>query len=387
MRHVMMSSTYDVIVIGAGAMGSSACFHLALRGARVLGLEQFGIPNSLGSSYGESRMIRLCYYEHPHYVPLLQRAYELWHELEGRSGQKLLHITGGLYMGQAGSEFINGTLRAATEYNLPHHRLSSGEISKQFSQFQLPEDYSGVFEPNAGFLLPERVIATHAELALRHGGELRGHERVLEWKRDGSGFVVRTSASLYRSSSLVICGGAWSGQLLANLGIDLVVTRQVLGWVWPKAPDRFALGVLPVWAIDHSDGTQHYGFPMLSGAQSSRPGFKIAHHFHGPPTTADAIDRVPGPSDEDDFRPILQRFIPEADGPLLSMLVCMYTNTPDSHFIIDTHPQEQGVIIASGFSGHGFKFASVVGEILADLAISGRTQHPIEFLSLRRFKR
>jgi sarcosine oxidase len=380
-----MSNTFDVIVIGVGAMGSSACLHLARRGVNVLGLEQFGIPHSLGSSHGETRMIRLCYYEHPDYVPLLHRAYELWHDLEQESGEKLLHMTGGIYIGQERSEFIDGILRSAQQHGLPHERLDQDELRRRYPQFVAPPDHIGVFEPNAGFLLPERVVATNAALAMSRGAELHGHEPALDWTAGADGVSVRTAHGVYSAGKLIICGGTWSERIVGDLGVKLVVTRQVLGWVWPRTPSMFALGTLPVWAIENSDGSQHYGFPMLHPHISARPGFKIAHHFQGTPTTPQSIDRIAQPEDEQDFRPTLQRSIPEADGPLLSMAVCMYTNSPDSQFIIDRHPAHANVTIACGFSGHGFKFGSVVGEVLADLALDGHSKHPIDFLRLSRF--
>ena len=380
-----MTDRFDVIVVGVGAMGSAACLHLAKRGVRVLGLEQFAIPHSMGSSHGDSRMIRLCYYEHPDYVPLLRRAYELWAELERDAGAKLLHITGGLYMGPPQSEFISGTLRAAREHRLPHEKLDRGQIRERFPQFHVPDDHIGVFEPNAGLLMPERVIGACVELALRHGATIRAQEPVLDWQCDSSAVRVRTTKATYSADRIVFCGGVWSAKLLGEIGVPLVVTRQPVGWVWPKRPELFAIGTLPVWGINNPDGSLHYGFPMLPGAESGRPGLKIAHHFHGAPTTPDTINRMPQPEDEADFRPVLQRFLPDADGPLLSMAICMYTVTPDSHFIIDTHPRHERAIIACGFSGHGFKFASVIGEVLADLALHGRTKLPIEFLGLKRF--
>ena len=410
-----MLRSFDVIVIGVGAMGSSACWHLGRRGARVLGLEQFDIPNSMGSSHGESRMIRLCYYEHPDYVPLLRRAYELWRELESRSGKSLLHLTGGLYMGPATSEFMTGTLRAAREHDLPHDMLDLDAIGARFPQFRLRRDDIGVFEPNAGVLLPEAVISAQAELALRSGAEIHARETVREWSADDRSVTVRTDRGHYAADRLVICGGAWSAGLINHGGVlplderagteargvlplderagteargaaalPLTVTRQTLAWVWPPRPELFELGRLPVWAIGHGDGTLHYGFPMLKGG-ASRPGFKIAHHAHGPATDPDRIERETGPDDLAPIRQAIRDFVPDADGPLLSMRVCMYTSTPDGHFIIDCHPLHQRVSIACGFSGHGFKFASVVGEILADLAMHGRTSHPIGFLGLSRF--
>ena len=374
-------SHYDVIVIGVGAMGSSACYQLARRGMRVLGLEQFDIPHALGSSHGQSRMIRLAYYEHPDYVPLLKRAYELWHELEAISGQALLHITGGVYIGPREGEVVAGSLGAARQHGLAHEVLDHRELGRRFSQFQVPENYVALFEPQAGFLLPERTVGAYAEAALRASAELHGREPVIDWSANERKVTVRTPRGTYHADKLVLCGGAWSGRLLTDLGVHLKVTRQVLGWVWPKEPDLFALGRLPVWAIDRLDGTIYYGFPMMS----DMPGLKIAHHGPGSITDPDRVARDPLPGDEETFRPVLRNMIPAADGPLLSMKVCLYTNSPDHHFIIDRHPLHDRVTIACGFSGHGFKFASVVGEILADYTISGATALPAGFLGLRRF--
>ena len=373
---------FDAIIIGVGAMGSAACYQLARRGVRVLGLEQFDIPHALGSSHGSSRMIRLAYYEHPDYVPLLLRAYELWDELEEVSGQKLLHLTGGLYMGPRAGEIVGGSLKSAVEHRLPHELLDRDELRRRFPQFIVPEDWSALHEPRAGFLLPERVIAAYAGAALRVGAELHGREPVLEWKTDMHGATVRTPRGEYHADQLVFCGGPWTGKLLGDLHSGLTVTRQVLAWVWPKEPEQFALGRLPCWAIDHLDGTIHYGFPMTDDT----PGLKIAHHSPATVVDPDRIARDPQPGDEETFRPILRRMIPAGDGPLLSLKVCMYTNSPDSHFIIDRHPEYDRVTLACGFSGHGFKFASVIGEILADLAIYQTTKQPVGFLQMSRLK-
>jgi len=380
-----MKNRYDVIVVGVGAMGAAACFHLARRHRRVLGLEQFGIPHALGSSHGDSRMIRLCYYEHPDYVPLLKRAYALWAQLEQESGAKLLFKTGGIYMGRPDREIIAQTLRAAKTHSLPHEYLDRSQLADRYPQFAVPDDHVGIYEPEAGFLLPESVIAAHARAALGHGADLRTYEPLIEWTAHADHVVARTSKATYVADRIIFCGGPWSQRLLGEIGVRLDVTRQILGWVWPKRPELFAMGALPVWAIDATGGSIHYGFPMLNDAQSGRPGFKVAHHARGTLTTPDTIDRTPQPDDERGFRDVLERYIPQANGPLLSMAVCMYTNSPDSHFIIDRHPASQRAILACGFSGHGFKFASVVGEILADLAELGTTPHPIGFLGLNRF--
>ena len=374
-------SGFDVIVVGVGAMGSAACYQLAKRGARVLGLEQFDIPNALGSSHGQSRMIRMAYYEHPDYVPLLRRAYELWEEQEVESGQKLLYLTGGIYIGPPEGEIVAGSLRSAQQYNLPHEFLDRKELRHRFGQFHVDESWVALYEPQAGFLVPERVISAYAQAALREGAEIHGHEQVISWKSDGRGVSVTTNIGEYRADKLVFCGGPWSSCLIRDLGMELVVTRQVLAWVWPRQPKQFALGEFPVFAVDCLDGTLHYGFPM----SEDYPGFKVAHHAPGAVTDPDFVTRGQKPGDQQTFRPFLQKILPDANGPLLSMKICLYTNSPDHHFIIDRHPKYERVTIACGFSGHGFKFSSVVGEIIADLALKGQTALPAQFLQLRRF--
>jgi sarcosine oxidase len=377
-----MSQRFDVIVVGVGAMGSSACWQLARRGARVLGLEQFDIPNTRGSSHGFSRMIRMAYYEHPDYVPLLRRAYELWRELERASGQSLLHVTGGIYLGPPEGGLISGSLRSAREHGLEHELLDRAALARRYPQFHVPDDWVGLHETMAGWLPPERVVAAFTNEAMKAGSELHGHEPVRGWSSDGSGVTVGTDRGEYRADRVIFCGGPWTGRLLSDLGVRLTVTRQVMAWVWPRDPAGFQPGRLPVWAIDNPDGTIHYGFPM----QPDNPGFKLAHHGPADATDPDEVIRTPLPGDERTVRPALARFLPDADGPLLALRICLYTNSPDHHFIIDRHPTHDRITIACGFSGHGFKFASVVGEVLADLASKGSTDLPARFLGLARFR-
>lgn len=373
-------SGYDVIVVGVGAMGSSACYHLAKRGVNVLGLEQFDIPHARGSSHGQSRMIRMAYYEHPDYVPLLRRAYALWDEIERETGQKLLHVTGGIYMGPPDGEVVAGSLQSARQHGLAHELLDYAALRKRFPQFTVPESWQGLYEGRAGFLLPERTVATYAEAALRRAAELHGHEAVLAWRATDGGVGVKTTRGEYEAERLLFCGGPWSAKLLNDLGVPLVVTRQVLGWVWPKTPELFGMGCLPVWAIEKPGGL-YYGFPMMPDS----PGFKLAEHAFGTPTDPDRVARDVTAEDEKTFRPALRQYIPDADGPTLAVRTCLYTHSPDHHFIIDRHPHHERVTVACGFSGHGFKFASVVGEVLADLATTGATALPAAFLGLGRF--
>jgi sarcosine oxidase len=376
-----MQDHFDVIVVGVGGMGSATCYHLARRGVRVLGLEQFDIPHTRGSSHGYSRMIRTAYYEHPNYVPLLQRAFKLWKQLEDESLLKILHVTGGLYIGKPEGEIVGGSLASSRQHGLSYELHTHRELQTLYPQFHLPDDFVGLFEYQAGFLVPELAIGAHVDLAMRHGATIHGNEPVIGWSSDDRGVTVTTARQTYHADQLVFASGAWTDKLITDLGIKLLVTRQVMGWVQPKRRDYFQFGVLPVWAIDNADGTLHYGFPLTPES----PGLKVAHHGPGPATDPDTIDRTPYPDDEQSFRAAIQKHLPDADGPLMSMRICMYTNSPDHHFILDRHPHHPRATIACGFSGHGFKFATVIGEALADLAMHGRSELPIEFLGLSRF--
>jgi sarcosine oxidase len=376
-----MNASYDVIVVGVGAMGSSACWHLAQGGLRVLGLERFDIPNTMGSSHGQSRAIRLAYYEHPDYVPLLRRAYALWDALEAEAGEKILYRIGGLYLSPPDGQVVAGSALAAKQHGVEHELLDIAEVHRRFDAFGIPENWSALYEPEAGFLLPERAISAFAAAATKLGAELHPRELVLRWSADTHGITVDTDHATYHADRLILCCGAWTSRIAGELGIPLTVTRQVMGWVAPRDPSRFELGAFPIWNIEKLDGTLYYGFPLFDG-----PGLKLAHHGRQTPADPDRVERSPLPGDEETFRPALRDYLPAGDGPLLEMRVCLYTNSPDHHFIIDRHPHFPRVTLACGFSGHGFKFASVIGEVLSQISLTGRSTLPMEFLSIRRFK-
>lgn len=384
----------DVIIIGLGAMGSAAAAHVARRGRRVLGIEQFALGHARGSSHGRSRMIRTAYYEHPDYVPLLRRAYELWRQTEAAAGRPLLHVTGGVYIGPPDSEAVNGAARSAAEHRLDHETLDRAALAARFPRFAVPDDHRALFEPLAGYLVPEDAIEAHLHLARRAGADLHEHERVLSYRADGARVRIRTDRAEYEADRVIFACGAWATRVVRDLGVEVRATRQVLGWVTPTNPEPFAPGACPVWAIDCPRGDSrrgvraglYYGFPLDAGASGTDGrGFKIARHAIGAETDPDTNDFSPRPDDEADFRPALRAFMPDADGPLAQMRICMYENSPDGHFIVDRHPRTPNVLVACGFSGHGFKFASVIGEVLADLAIDGATRHPVGFLGLSRF--
>ena len=371
---------FDVIVVGVGGMGSAATCHLAQRGARVLGLEQFGIPHDLGSSHGQTRIIRQAYYEHPSYVPLLLRAYELWQALETAVDEQLLFITGILNIGASGTFNFEGAWRSAQDHDLPHEVLSADEVNRRYPACRLPEEMRALYEPLGGFLPPERCIVAHVEQAMAAGAEVHGHEAVTDWQPDGDGVRVTTTRDTYSADRLVLTAGAWLGRILADLRLPLRVERQVLGWFQPQEPELFQVGRLPVIGLVGDEGyaycTPVYGVP----------GFKIGkYHHRSEAVDPNAVNRTFDAEDEELLRAFLRRYFPLADGPTMQLKVCMFTNTPDEHFIIDRHPEWSQVYLASACSGHGFKMTSVVGEIMADLALDGVTKHDIDLFRLARF--
>ena len=385
-------STYDVIVVGIGSMGSAACYHLAKRGLRVLGLEQFDVPHERGSHHGHSRMIRRSYFEHPDYVPLLRRAYQLWDELEEVEGssqseaKRLFHRTGGLYLGPPDGAVVPGALQAAREHGLSHELLDRAELARRFPAFRAPVGFSAFYEVEAGFLVPELAVAAHARQAIACGAEIRTREEILDWETKTLGVSVRTGMGRYEAAHLVVTAGAWSGSLLRDLEVELTVTRQVLAWFDAQGDrESLALGNFPCWFIESDPPYGHYGFPMLDSGQR---GLKIGLHKPGAQIAPDALGSSGAEAtneETDSLREILGTCIPDGVGPLLVTQTCLYTNSADDHFIIGPHPSRENLTFAAGFSGHGFKFSSVMGEVLADLASEGTTRHPIEFLSPRRF--
>ena len=375
------NGTYDVIVVGVGGMGSAAVYELASRGLRVLGLERFDIPNDFGSSHGVSRIIRLAYFEHSSYVPLLRRSYERWRELEAASGEQLLHVVGSLDTGPENGEVVNGSLRSCAEHGLPHEPLTRAEVTRRFPGCRLPEGWMGVYQPDGGFLLSERCIVNHAFAALERGADVRAREAVLEWRSNGDGVRVETARGSYEAGSLVFSAGAWTGPLLPSLDDLLTPERQVMGWFQPLRPELFAPDALPVVIGEFEEGN-YYSFPVFGV-----PGFKIGKFHHlNEATTAEDLDRNCRDEDEAALRQAVARYFPDANGPTMALRACMFTNSPDEHFIIDALPGAPNVFFAAGFSGHGFKFCSVVGEIMADLATQGETAHDISLLRLDRFR-
>jgi sarcosine oxidase len=367
----MSDHIHDAIVAGLGAHGSAAAYQLAKRGQDVLGFDRFARGHTLASFGGLSRIIRLSYYEHSSYVPLLKRAWDLWRELERESGETLLTQTGGLYIGPPDGELVAGSLNSARTHHLAHEVLDNAELRRRYPVFDVEREWVGVLDAQAGWLAPERSVETHLRQAERHGATVRFGEPIERWERDGDGVVVTSGQGRYRARRLVIAAGAWLSRLLPQLAPHLWVERNVLFWFEPRG-ELEAFSKLPVYIVQDSD-RNYYGFPY-----DADHGLKMAGLHFGDRVDPDTVDREPSDTDEERVRAWLRRRMPVANGERRRAQVCLYTNSPDGHFIID---RDGPVTYASACSGHGFKFASAVGEILADLAISGRSSLDIGFLS------
>ncbi len=372
----MTEERFDVIVVGVGGMGSAAVYHLARRGQRVLGLERFDIPHQHGSSHGITRLIRMAYYEDPAYVPLVQRACELWHELEATAGRQLIYTTGSI---DSGPEIFEGALACCRAHGLAHEVLDATEVARRWPAYRLPADTMALFQPDGGVLACEACIVAHVEAAHAHGGVVHARERVLGWEPTSGGVRVTTERGRYVAERIVVTAGAWTSSLLDLPPGLLVPERQVLGWLQPHRLELFQLERFPIYNLSVEEG-RYYGAGILHV-----PGFKVGRYHHlEEQIDPDALSTEIVPADEAILRGFVERYFPLGAGPTMAMKVCMFTNTPDEHFVLDVHPDGSEAVIGAGFSGHGFKFCSVVGEILADLALEGITPHDIAFLRLGR---
>jgi sarcosine oxidase len=364
-------SGFDVIVVGLGGMGSAAAAHASARGKRVLGIEQFQPAHDRGSSHGRSRVIRLAYFEHPAYVPLLRRAYELWRRLESATGRRLLQITGGLMIGHPGSDVVSGSLRSARDHQLEHKMLDAAAIHQRYPALTPATDVVALYERDAGIVFPEEAIRAHLDMAVDNGGRVHFDEQVHDWRVLPSGAIeVQTSRGRYDTDRLILAPGPWAAGLFKLDWLSLEVEPQQLHWIEPRGgAAAFAADRFPIYIWDLGNGVQFYGFPADDEGRVKVAFFR---------------SRVKG---EDAIREALRPCLPAlADGVLVETVHCKYTLTRDQHFVIGLHPEVPSVVIASPCSGHGYKFASVIGEVLADLALEGTTRHSIELFSPLRFK-
>jgi sarcosine oxidase len=379
-----MSST---IVVGLGAMGSATALHLAQRGQRVLGFDQFTPPHSHGSSHGQTRIIRKAYWEDSRYVPLLLRAYELWRRLEVDSGQSLIHITGGLMIGRADGDLVARSAASAERFELQHEMLSAAEIRRRYPAFRIDDDWVALWEKDAGYLCPEACVEQQLQHAALAGAELHFDEPVMEWNAlPGGGVAVRTTRGRYAADRLVITAGPWAPQILRELHLPLRVTRQVVYWFAPTGSiELFRRERMPIYIREMEKGQPMlYGFP-LTGVETE--GVKVGLHGSNDFCSPETVDRTVSADEERVLRERLADAVPLLAGRLLHAETCLYTMTPDEHFVVDTHPEFAQVTLAAGFSGHGFKFASVLGEVVADLATGVKPAYDLGLFSLQRFER
>jgi sarcosine oxidase len=372
--------TVDVAVIGLGATGSAALHHLARRGLRVVGIEQFTPGHDRGSSHGETRIIRLGYFEHPSYVPLVRAAIPLWRALERESGKALLQVTGILEMGAPDGTLVAGTLRSAQTHGLRHEVLDAASVEQRFPAFRLPPHFVGIFQPEGGILAAEPAIEAQLAVAVAAGADVRTNETVRTIEPTASGVRIVTDRGILAAGQAVVAAGPWIKQLLPQLSVPIRVTRQVVGWFAPTEATLFARERCPVFLIENDAGI-FYGFPA-----GAKPGVKFAKHHHDNETMDPSVDPRPiGDADEAMLRAALATHVPAANGALLDAQTCRYTMTRDGDFILDRLPGAPAIIVASPCSGHGFKFAPVIGQILADLATRGTTRHDISRFRLARF--
>jgi sarcosine oxidase len=377
-----MSNRYGAIVIGVGGMGSATAYHLARSGVETLGLERYDVPHEMGSSHGITRIIRKAQYEHPSYVPLVRRAYDRWRELEARTGRELLYVTGGIDAGPPDSRIVEGSRRSCETHDIDYELLTGSEVNDRFPGYDLPPDDRAVYQADGGFLVPEQCIIAHVEAAQAEGAEIRAREPVADFTPLSDGGVrVTTSKGTYEADELVVTAGAWAGKLLPELKSRFEPERQVLGWFQPTEPELFDASNFPVFVHDTGEG-HYYGFP-----RHDVPGFKFGKFNHlSESVDPDTMDRSPRPEDETLLRSYARRYFPDGAGPTMRLATCLFTNTPDEHFVLDTLPDHPQVTVGAGFSGHGFKFASAIGEVLADLAVSGETDLDIDLFGLDRFE-
>jgi sarcosine oxidase len=370
----------DVLVVGLGVMGGAVTHHLARRGLGVIGLDRFRVPHAQGSSHGESRNFRQASYESPAYVPLALRAFELWRELEAGADRPLLRLTGRVMLGRPEGSVLRGALAAASDHGLPVEVLAAGEVRRRYPPLRPTDDMIGVFEARAGMLFAEACVEAQLDAARRQGADLRFEERVIEWRPRGAGVEVMTSAGRYAAGHLVLAAGGWLPDLMPALRLE--VERQVLLWFEPReraeelTPERF-----PTYLWELSPDLSIYDVPLWGD------GLKMARHHGGEICTMETVRRTVDDRDVEPVRRALEPYLPAAFGRFLRGRVCVYTNTPDRHFLIDRHPEHQAVIVVSPCSGHGFKYAPAIGEAVAQLLVDGESPQDLSPFQLGRLRR
>jgi sarcosine oxidase len=373
--------TFDVAVLGVGGIGSAACYHLARTGLRVVGIEQFSIPHSRGSSHGVTRILREGLHENETYVPLVRRALELWRELEKASGTQLFYQTGSLDIGLPESSIVVGSLNSCQRWSILHETFAASELRRRYPVLRIYDEMVAVFQPKSGFVLAEGSITAHVNGACDHGAEIHGHEKMIDWEANRAGYTIQTTHDRYEVGQIVFTVGAWASKV-TGLSVQVRPERAVLGWFQPKEnAARFGVGSLPVWIIDSPDGGHFYGLPVFG-----IPGFKLGRLSRN----LDEVDPdlpllEPDSRDEQDLRQFLEKHFPDANGSLLSMQTAFFEHSPDRHFIIGELPDFPGAWVIAGLSGHGFKYASALGELAKDLLVQRKSGYDLSPFRLDRF--
>jgi sarcosine oxidase len=373
--------TFDVAVLGVGGIGSAACYHLARTGLRVVGIEQFSIPHSRGSSHGVTRILREGLHENETYVPLVRRALELWRELEKASGTQLFYQTGSLDIGLPESSIVVGSLNSCQRWSILHETFAASELRRRYPVLRIYDEMVAVFQPKSGFVLAEGSITAHVNGACDHGAEIHGHEKMIDWEANRAGYTIQTTHDRYEVGQIVFTVGAWASKV-TGLSVQVRPERAVLGWFQPKEnAAQFGVGSLPVWIIDSPDGGHFYGLPVFG-----IPGFKLGRLSRN----LDEVDPdlpllEPDSRDEQDLRQFLEKHFPDANGSLLSMQTAFFEHSPDRHFIIGELPDFPGAWVIAGLSGHGFKYASALGELAKDLLVQRKSGYDLSPFRLDRF--
>ncbi|HKT22880.1 MAG TPA: N-methyl-L-tryptophan oxidase [Nitrososphaerales archaeon] len=372
-------SRWDAIVVGCGVMGASVTYNLASKGLKVLNVEKFGVNHENGSSHGKTRIIRLAYYEDPRYVPLLRRAFDLWRELESKAGKRLLLMTGGLMIGHEDGALVRGALKSARAHSLPHEVLSGSEAGERFEAFSLTDEFSAVYEQNAGVLFAEDSVRAFVGLGSEAGAEFRFSEEVSGWKSRAESVEVETPLGRQTASRLIFCAGAWTNGLLGG-SLPLQCERQVPLWFSSRGEDRFTATKMPIFMMEEGAGSYYYGIPEVGH------GVKVARTHGGEVGDPDKVRREVTERDVAPVSDFISRRLRGLDSQPMASTTCLYTNTPDLNFVVGQLPGEKRVTVVSACSGHGFKFASVMGEVAADVATGEKVEFDISFLSPERFK-
>ncbi len=377
-------TNYDTIVIGAGAMGSAASYYLSQRGQRVLLLEQFELDHRQGSSYGYSRIIRYSY-DHPEYVELAKDAYGLWFALQEELGERLYVKTGGIDFGPAANKTLNATIGAVRAGGIEYELLSPAQAQRRFPQFRFADDFQVLYQPDTGFIKASKAVRGHLRLAEANGVVIKDQTAVQAIRPHTDSVTLETEAGQYAAGQLIVTAGAWARELLHQTGLKLPLRplRCQLNFMAPANSALYEAERCPVW-IAHVSGLfpeSVYGIPSHAGS-----GFKIAFHGGPPISQLAELDYEPEAENVAKLRPFMQAHIPGiANAPARESRICLYTQSPDEHFIIDAHPEYKHIVIGAGFSGHGFKFSTLIGKMLSDIALDGATPHNDSLFKLARF--